>query len=454
MTSRVRGTLIAVALFSPALSALPIRSAPSAAAFPSVPSALPAAPVLPAPPAQVSFEQVMQELGNPQVAVRLRALRLLKDAAYPEAAVRIAVLLADADDQVQLEAVAAELNIFLAEQVVTRKHVALVIEVRNQIAAAAAFSKGPLAIGPRPVPMEVLTALRMAARDQHPRVAIEALYGFGTLAVEPGGARRRAMLADAGPDLASMIGAANLAYRDAVVRVIGRVFERRPGDEPVDPVVGDAMIGALNDNDRGIRAAAMQALGGMRYERALTALTDQFQYFGKGELAEASLDAIARIAHPSSALILIPQLGSTNEALKATAIEGLARIGDRSRRGNIESAVVGESDARVMLAAVFAGVLLSDAPLDPLAEALRRPKLADRARQYLVAVAPGRSAAFSRHAQDPDAQIRGGVADALGLAGDTAALPIVEAMVRDRDPRVAQAAQRAAARLSALRRAT
>ena len=70
----------------------------------------------------------MQELGNPQVAVRLRALRLLKDAAYPEAAVRIAVLLADADDQVQLEAVAAELNIFLAEQVVTRKHVALVIE--------------------------------------------------------------------------------------------------------------------------------------------------------------------------------------------------------------------------------------------------------------------------------------------------------------------------------------
>ena len=302
--------------------------------------------------------------------------------------------------------------------------------------------------------MEVLTALRTAARDQNPRVAIEALYGFGTLAVEPGGARRRALLADIGPDLASMIGAANLAYRYAAIRVIGRVFERRPGDEPVDPVVGDAMVGALNDNDRGIRVAAMQALGGMRYERAVAALTEQFQYFGKGELAEAALDAIARIAHPASALILVPQLASKNDTLKAIAIEGLARIGDRSRRGNIESALGGESDDRVLLAATFAAVLLSDAPLDPLAEALRRPKLADRARQYLIAVAPGRSAAFSRHAQDPDVQIRTGVADVLGLAGDTAALPIVEAMLRDRDPQVALAAERAVARLNALRRTT
>ncbi len=108
----------------------------------------------------------------------------------------------------------------------------------------------------------------------------------------------------------------------------------------------------------------------------------------------------------------------------------------------------------MLFAGAFAAVLLSDAPLDPLAEALRRPKLADRARQYLVAVAPGRSAAFSRYAQDPDVQIRTGVADVLGLAGDAAALPIVEAMLRDRDPQVALAAERAVARLNALRRPT
>jgi HEAT repeat protein len=394
---------------------------------------------------------VVQELGSPDPAARVRAVRLLRDAAYPEAAVPLAARLTDQDDEVKLEAVAAELNIFLLERVVTRKHVALVVEVRNRIAADEVFSKGPLAIGARRVPVEVLTALRAAARDRNPRVAIEALYGFGSLAVEAGGARRRTLLAGSATDLASMIGAADPAFRYAAIRVIGRVYERRPGDEPVDAVVGDATIGALNDNDRGIRAAAMQALGAMRYERAVTALTEQFQYFGKGELADAALDALARIAHPASAVILVPQLASKNDAVKAMAIEGLARIGDRSRRASIDSAVGSAPDDRVRLAATFAAVLLSDAPLDPIAEALRRPKLADRAKQYLVAVAPGRSAALSRYAKDPDVLIRMGVADVFALASDAAALPIAEEMRRDRDPQVALAAERAVARLTALR---
>jgi HEAT repeat protein len=448
MKNLVQWILVALAVFSPALPATP------AVSFFQVPLSGPdlSRSVLTA--AQVSFEQVVQELSNPDRAVRLRALRLLKDAAYPEAAVPLATLVTFADDELQLEAIAAELNIFLVEQVVTRKHVGLVVEVRNRIAADVAFSKGPLAIGARPVPVEVLTALRTAARDDNPRVAIEALYAFGTLAVEPAGGRRRTLLAQSGTDLASMIGAANPAYRYAAIRVIGRVFERQTGDEPVDSVVGDAMVGALNDNDRGIRIAAMQALGSMRYERAVAALTEQFQYFGKGELAEAALDAVARIAYPTSALVLMPQLASKNDTLKAIAIEGLARIGDRSRRRNIESSLSGEGDELVLLAGAFSAVLLADAPLDSLAEALRRPKLADRARQYLISAAPGRTAAFSRHAQDPDVQIRAGIADVLGLAGDPAALPIVEAMLRDRDPQVALAAERAAARLNALRRAT
>ena len=419
---------------------------------------LPAARALVAPPiltaAQVSFEQVVQELGSPEASVRLRAIRLLRDAAYPEAAVALSVLLTDPDDEVRLEALAAELNIFLVEPIVTRKRVGLVVEVRNRIDAEAVFSKGPLAIGAKPVPVEVLTALRKATRDANPRVALEALYGLGTLGAEPGGARRHALLAESGSDLASMIGAASQAHRYAAIRVIGRVYEWRPGDDPVDPMVGDGMVGALNDGDRGIRIEAMRALGSMRYDRAVAALAEQFQYFGKGELAEAALDALAHIAHPASALILLPQLASKDETLKVTAIEGLARIGDANRRPNIESVLTGDGDDRVQLAGAFAAVLLSDAPLDRITEALRRPKLADRARHYLVAVARGRSAAFSRHAQDPDVQIRTGVADALGLAGDTAALPIVEKMLRDRDPQVARAAERAVARLSALGRTT
>jgi HEAT repeat protein len=218
-----------------------------------------------APAAQVPFEQVAADLTSADAAVRVRAARQLKEAAYPEAAVPLARLVTDPVDEVQIEAIAAELNIFLAEKIVTRKRVGLVIEMRNNIAADRAFSRGPLALGPRPVPDEVLTALVTAAHDMTPRVAIEALYAFGTLAVEPGGARRRELLRKIGPDLIAIVGVANPALRYAAVRVVGRLFEKRAHDEPVDDRVGDAIVATLNDSDRNIRGAAMQALGAMWY---------------------------------------------------------------------------------------------------------------------------------------------------------------------------------------------
>jgi HEAT repeat protein len=434
---------IVLLLFLPALPDLP--DLPGLPGLPDLPGAVSAA--------QIPFEQVTAELSSPDAIVRLRAAHLLKDAAYPEAAVPLARLVTDVDDEVQLEAIAAELNIFLAEKVVTRKRVGLVIEVRNKVAAEAAFSLGPLAIGPRPVPDEVLTALRAAARDTNPRVAIEALYAFGTLAVEPAGARRRELLQTIGPDLIAMIGVASPAFRHAAIRVIGRVFERRAHDNPIDESIGDAIVAALNDRERSVRIASMQTLGAIGYERAVQALTQQFQYLGRGEAAQAALQAAARIAHPSSVVLFTTGLASKNAVVKAISIEGLARIGDRSRMAGIESALKGENDDGVLLAGTFASVVLSNSPIDPLAEGLRKPRLADQARRYLIEVAPGRSAAFARHAQDPDEQIRAGVADVLGIAGDVAALPIVESMVRDRDPQVALAAQRAVARLQTLRRA-
>ncbi|MEO8259603.1 MAG: HEAT repeat domain-containing protein [Acidobacteriota bacterium] len=403
--------------------------------------------------AQTPSAQVTQELASPDRAVRLRAVRLLKDAASPEAALPLVAAITDVDDEVQVEAIAAALNIFLAQKIVTRKRVALVIEVRNQVAAESAFSQGPLAIGPRPVPSELLMALRAAAQDTNPRVAVEALYAFGVLAVEPGGARRRELLRTTGPALIAMVGAADPSHRYAAVRVIGRLFERRTPDEPVDTTLGDAIVGVLNDGDRNIRGAAMQALGAMGYERAVQALSDQFLYFGRGDLAEAALDAVARIAHPASATLLAAQLASKSAGLKAIAIEGLVRMGDRSRLPGIEAAMAGESGDAVLLAGTFASIVLGDRPIDALAEGLRRPRQAAQTRRYLIELAPGRTAAFGRFAQDPDAAIRAGVADVLGLAGDLAALPLVESLLRDRDPQVVLSAERAVARLQAIRRA-
>lgn len=417
---------------------------------------VPAGPAFPASPApvaleaaQIPFEQAAADLTSPDPDTRLRTVRMLKQAAYPEAALPLAALVIDSQDEIQLEAIAAELNIFLAERIVPRKRIGLVVEVRTAVQAEPAFSAGASALGPLRVPMEVLIALRTAARDENPRVAIEALYAFGVLAIEPAGDARRELLRATGPDVAAFIGSSDPALRYASVRVLGRVFANRPLDEPIESTVGDAVITALNDDDRAVKAAAMHALGAMRYERGVQALTDLFAYYGKGDAAEAALDALARIAHAASVPVFTAQLASKAASLRGIAIEGLARVGDASQLPAIQAVLDRERERSVTLAGAFALVLLGNAPTDQVADSLSRPKLQEQAKAYLVELAPGRTTRFAHQLLDSDPQIRLDIVEVLGLAGDPAAIPSLEPLIKDGDPQVARAAERALARLRA-----
>jgi hypothetical protein len=134
--------------------------------------------------------QVAQDLVNPNPAIRLKAGRVLRKAACYPAAVPLATLIADPVDDVQLEGIAGEVAIFLNKNAIPKRRVAYVIEVRHDVASDA-FWAGPMLAGTgRPAPAEVLAALRTAAHDDNPRVAVEALYAFGALATEVKGTKR------------------------------------------------------------------------------------------------------------------------------------------------------------------------------------------------------------------------------------------------------------------------
>ena len=107
--------------------------------------------------AQMPFEDVVRNLRNPDPKVRLSALKVLREAEYPEAIGPIAALVND--DQIQLEAIATELAFFLVEEVPEKKRVAWIIEVRNDGRAPAAFALGPLAVWPREAPADLIGAL-------------------------------------------------------------------------------------------------------------------------------------------------------------------------------------------------------------------------------------------------------------------------------------------------------
>jgi HEAT repeat protein len=413
---------------------------------------LPALPGLPVRPVlamgQVPFEQAVADLTSRDSGVRLHAVTLLKAAPYPEAAVPLAAAVLDSEDPIQFEAIAAELNIFLAEKIVPKKRVGLVVEVRGKISAEAAFSAGPLALGATPVPREVLAALRTAARDNNPRVGVEALYAFGALASQPTGAARRELQQASGPELAALAGSSDETLRAAAVRVIGRVFDADASDDTADQTVGDAVIHALNDQNKLIKRAAMDTLGRLRYARGVAALTQLFQYYKEGELAEAALGGLARIAHPDSTQLFLAQLASRSPAMKAMAVEGLARSGDPSQMVPIEAALAGEHNDRVIFAGTFASAMLSAGSIERLTDSLLSPKDREVSKRYLADVARGRADRLSRYAQDPDPGVRADIADVLGFSGDAAAQPIIASLIKDQDKQVALAAERAALRLT------
>ena len=395
----------------------------------------------------ISFEQTVADLSNSDVEARLRAAQDLKEAAYPEAAVPLSRAVLDSDDRVQFEAITGELNIHLADKIVPRKRVAFVVEVRSRVSARSIFDNGARVLDPKQVPVEVLTALRSAARDDNPQIALEALYAFGALSANSYGRDRAALLATSAAELSALVGSPQIAIREAAVEVVARMYERWPGDSAVEQVLGDALVTTFNDRDGLVRRKAMTTVGALRYERGIQALTEIFQHYERGVDAQAALDALARIAHPSSVPLFTSVLGGRDTLLKAAAVEGLARSGDTTHASLIAEAVGKERNADLQLAVHFADAMLSEGSIDVLVDGLTKPALHDRALHMLSEVAPGRSATFSPHVPDPKPNICGDLLEALGLSNDPDLAPLIERLLNDSNPMVARTAARAVLRL-------
>ena len=121
------------------------------------------------------FEDVVRNLRNPDSKIRISAVRLLRETGYAEAMVPLAGVINDQVDEIQLEAIDAELSFYLVDPVPAKKRVALVVEVRSSGRAPAAFELGPLGVWPKPVPNELVDALLQAVDDENKNVRVEAI---------------------------------------------------------------------------------------------------------------------------------------------------------------------------------------------------------------------------------------------------------------------------------------
>ena len=382
---------------------------------------------------QLRFDDVVRNLRNPDPKMRLSAIRLLRDAKYPEAIEPIAPLVNDPIDEIQMEAIAAELSFFLGQDVKTRKMVGFVVEKRNPVVAGAAFDAGPLVVWPRPVPPVLVSSLLTAVDDDNAKVRLEAIYAAGVVArppLEPEQAQR----------LIKALDHYDPPVRAAAARVIGRL--KLAG-------AGDALLKAVNDSNADVRYASMRALGAIHDERAAGALAEQLAFYKKGEGAWAALDALAQIGLPSSVPLFTERLTDKDPYLRRAAAEGLGRAGDKSSMDALQRGVTVEDSPMVRLAMAFALQKLGANYVGRIADAMTTPKMAAQAVDYLVELGPPVAPTLYARLQDPEPTIREATADALGVIGGAAALPTLEAAANDRSADVAAAARRAIERIKA-----
>jgi len=399
---------------------------------------------------QLSFDEAIARLRLPDAAARLQALGLLEESGYPEAGAPIAALLSDPDPQVQRAALYAELGIFFGTRIETRRKVALVVEVRDVRPAERMFDTPWASLPLAPVPDEVVTAVLGPARHPDPAFRLEAIYALGLLAQLDGRPPTPAYEALA-EGLAERLGDPSPETRVAVARAAGRVFRRCPAscDVPGLTRLGDALVHSLNDPDRRVRMAALSGLGDLRWERAVAALTDGYEYFGGRGDALAYLATLARIAHTTSAPLFERALAHRDPSFRLVGAEGLARMGGEPAK-KAASAVGADRSAAVRVASAFASARAGEAAgVQRLIEAVGEVATRLQAQEYLVDLGPGAAgpAASALASGPPEKRIA--LIEVVSAIGGSAQLAAVEALQRDANVTVAASAERAVTRIKA-----
>ena len=356
---------------------------------------------------QYTFEQVASGLKHQDAGTRLRAIQILKDADYAEAAGPIAAALSDVDDRVQLAAIDAERSLFTTRVVPRRKRVGFVLEVRT-VAGGDAAAAGQLALKARPVLPELLTGLAVALRDNSRRVRAEAIHLAALLAPFP-------------------------CARES---------------EPCSQI-GNALIDNINLREAALRRAAMQALGQLRYPNAVQALSDQLSFHQKGLDAMAALEGLAGIGNPTSVSTFEDLLANANADVRRFAVIGLARAGYREALAKIQDIGQTERSDAVLLAMHYANVKLGDidASLKQLVAGLANASQRSIVLGYLLDLSGSSGPAIAESLTDPSPDVRRLIADIVGFSRNPAVIPALQTATKDTDPDVAAAAQQAIERL-------
>jgi HEAT repeat protein len=365
------------------------------------------------------------DVNSAEPKIRRAALRSLAGLG-PEALEPLSLLVADPERDIREDAITAIVAIYVEPPPRERIH-----------SAEDAFKWTRYRVTPWPVPAVLATNLVRGLADDWASVRRDSAYALGIVLTPP--VERR--VAD---ELSYSLSDPSDAVRLAAVRSLGRLQAATAGDQ---------VIGRIVDPDLPVRLAAMYAVGEMREARALAALQQQLDFYRGATAGRAALEAIARVAHPSSASLFAGERFSRDEAHRRYSYEGIARLGGipASDAVALERLLTEERNKSVIAAMAFALAAAGRPYVDRLVQALVDPDTANQALEYLVEVGATQPNALVPYLQNNDPLVRQRIATAVGFAGGNGADTALSQLTTDGDPSVRRAAEVALIRRRAVK---
>ena len=218
-----------------------------------------------------------------------------------------------------------------------------------------------------------------------------------------------------------------------------------------DPKAGPRITYLLRDLDDRVQTAAIETAGMLRSTDALPVLRSIVAAPRNTKAERAALAAIAMMPEPKDRDLLLRELGAKDEKLRASAGEGLGRIGNPADEPVLEKAWTGEDKMAPRLGAAFALVMAGkldfseEAPLRYLINTLNQASWHDVAYAYLMEAARRKPVLILLQGQmesgTKDEKIY--LARVLAASGDQSSIPYLDKVSRDTDRDVAQEGLRA-----------
>jgi hypothetical protein len=218
-----------------------------------------------------------------------------------------------------------------------------------------------------------------------------------------------------------------------------------------DPSAGPRIVYLLRDLDDRVQTTAIETTGLLRTKEALPTLRSVVASPRNTKVERAALQAVAMMPEPQDRDLLLRELASKDDRVRAAAAEGLGRLANPADVPALDQVWRSEDKMFPRLAAAF-GLLLDgkmdlgeDAPFRYLINTLNSAAYRDVAAAYLVEAArrkPIRDALYTPLEQGSrDEKIY--LSRVLAASGDQTSVPYLDKVSRDTDADVAQEGLRA-----------